>query len=746
MRVYVSGLHSGANPSPGVGTARSIREGYPDAEIIGVDYSTRCSGLHWDGFDDIWLQESWDRIDLDQYAEQVRAILDEGGIWISGMDIEAEWLSRNIGPHPNLLVPPTTTLEQIHKPVRAVGEKYGLLIPPTIRLDEPDWKIHEFCRRNDWEVWMKGPNYEAKLVTNWQSFFKARDYLAHTWSTIDDLLLQAHIAGVEECIAISAHEGRLLDAVYMVKRDVTRENKTWAGKISPLNDDLRALVERIVRDLNWTGGAEMEFVRDLQGRLWLIEMNPRFPAWIHGATLAGHNLPGLLVQATTDTPMNPTKFQNNEFVRVVFEIPARAEYGLPPLQISHISEKSAGLKHPSGMPFLSRRLRGVKKKIPRAPTPHDGQIPQQLLKAIEQLNVETLETPATVLLDSQLEGNIAALIDGLDSARAEGLDFVVAYSIKTDPNSQIMRVMRRHGFYAEAISQLEVKQALSCGFEPSKIVLNGPGMWWPQLETDEPLHAIMCDTIYQLEEIVEGRNPDHPSAEFVGIRIHPPGLNSRFGVTVGDYSQFNRLVEVVRKIPDDQKFGVHLHISSSMIGVRRWQHMFKSLLLWAGSLERLSGTKIHGVDLGGGWFPDDFFEIFLKDLPASVSQIRGMLPNVTEISIEPGKALVQSAVCVVARVINVRESEYYTDIIVDASIADLPQVQIFPHRVLLKTSDGELKNARNGNWRITGRLCMEVDILVNGISFDVIPRVGDWIVFLDAGAYDRSMAYDFGKG
>jgi hypothetical protein len=26
-------------------------------------------------------------------------------------------------------------------------------------------------------------------------------------------------------------------------------------------------------------------------------MNPRFPAWVHGATIAGHNLPALLVEA-----------------------------------------------------------------------------------------------------------------------------------------------------------------------------------------------------------------------------------------------------------------------------------------------------------------------------------------------------------------------------------------------------------------------------------------------------------------
>jgi hypothetical protein len=49
MKIYVSGLYSGGNPQPGVGIARSLREGYPDAILVGVEYSNRSSGIHWPG-------------------------------------------------------------------------------------------------------------------------------------------------------------------------------------------------------------------------------------------------------------------------------------------------------------------------------------------------------------------------------------------------------------------------------------------------------------------------------------------------------------------------------------------------------------------------------------------------------------------------------------------------------------------------------------------------------------------------
>jgi predicted ATP-grasp superfamily ATP-dependent carboligase len=84
----------------------------------------------------------------------------------------------------------------------------------------------------------------------------------------------------------------------------------------------------MVKELNWTGGAELEMVRDLGGQLWLIEMNPRFPAWVHGATIAGHNLPALLIQAATGVTAQPAVTHSDEFTRIVIEVPVRREYPL----------------------------------------------------------------------------------------------------------------------------------------------------------------------------------------------------------------------------------------------------------------------------------------------------------------------------------------------------------------------------------------------------------------------------------
>ena len=84
MKIYISGLYSGTNPQPGVGIARSIRAAYPDAELIGVEYSNRCSGIHWRDFDEIWLQRPWEELNLAAHADVVAKLEARATPWSVG--------------------------------------------------------------------------------------------------------------------------------------------------------------------------------------------------------------------------------------------------------------------------------------------------------------------------------------------------------------------------------------------------------------------------------------------------------------------------------------------------------------------------------------------------------------------------------------------------------------------------------------------------------------------------------------
>jgi diaminopimelate decarboxylase len=59
---------------------------------------------------------------------------------------------------------------------------------------------------------------------------------------------------------------------------------------------------------------------------------------------------------------------------------------------------------------------------------------------------------------------------------------------------------------------------------------------------------------------------------------------------------------------------------------------------------------------------------------------------------------------------------------------------------------GEWQTLTRGKTHLMGRLCMEHDIVATNVKLPEGTRAGDLLVFCDAGGYDRSMSYVFGRG
>lgn len=122
-----------------------------------------------------------------------------------------------------------------------------------------------------------------------------------------------------------------------------------------------------------------------------------------------------------------------------------------------------------------------------------------------------------------------------------------------------------------------------------------------------------------------------------------------------------------------------------------------------------------------------------------------------ELILEPGRALAQSSMALAVRVLEVRRERDGSigDVVVDGSIAELAyhNYTIFPHRVLWHDAVAQqwLPMGR-GTARMLGRLCMEKDILAESLAMPESLAEGDLLVICDAGAYDRSMSYSFGRG
>lgn len=739
MRVFISGVHSGPNPSPGLGTARAIRQAYPNAILVAVDYSTRSSGLHHDIFDDVWLQPSWDELDLEWYLEQIRQRLSlENGIWISGLDLEARWLSQHRFQFERVLVPPSTSLLLTSKPAIAIHSKMPFSVPPYISVSESDWDLLSFCRRFDWQVWLKSPYYEARRVRSWTELELAREELTNTWST-EELFLQAHITGYEESIALCAYKGDLLDCIYMAKRDLTSDGKTWAGKVSEVPLTIYNALKDVIAELNWTGGAELEFVRDNKGILYLIDWNPRFPAWIYGAVIAGHNLPAKLVSVACKQTFIESPPLAQEFTRVVIEIPTRPSLSLPSLNESTKDTFGWSSKHPSGMPLLAKRL-NVNVKTGRSRS-NPLQLQNGIFRELCRLE-DFIQTPQRFFFTNLFRENLLHITDVVQKMSI--LPIKVAYSIKTNPSPDLLRVVLEAGLMAEAISQLEVQLARTVGFAESSIILNGPAKFWPSVTV--PLHslkAIFCDSLEELKHFISS-NVSYPKV--VGVRLRLPFLNSRFGVPIYEPTVYQELVNTLELLPSNQDIGIHFHFASNAIGVTKWWVLLESTLEWARQIEQTSQRQITCLDIGGGWFPDDWATLFLPRLEELAHKARHVLPNLREIICEPGKALVQPFGVLIVRILEIRRMSGHREIVVDGAISDIPEAWSYPHRVLARDGSGTWHIVGKGNDRILGRICMESDIISMNIDLPDVIQAGDILAICDTGGYDRSMSYAFGQG
>lgn len=691
------------------------------------------------------------------YGELIAESLEGGALWVSGTDLEAMWLA-SVFPdgHANLLSPPAGALSRITKPGVEAHKGLPLQIPPYVSTEVSDWDLHAFCRQHDWRVWLKGPYYEAVRTRSWDAFEAVRSALSKVWST-QRLFLQAHVSGYEESIMLCAYKGELLGCVSMRKRELTEEGKTWAGDVTQAPEEFAGPLREIIRDINWSGGAELEMVRDPEGKRWLLEWNPRFPAWMHGATIAGCNLPALLVEAATGIPAEKTPVVSEEFTRVVLEVPVRSRYPLPPLPEPYAGGVGHSMKHPSGMPALAERLHKLNPALmnPNGSADHGVEnngvavVPPSFVHDISGHDFDELQTPSFLFLGTTAAGLFSRASKLARSLSTAGTQVMNGYSIKTNPDERLLKLALDSGFFAEAISLLEVQKALEVGFKPEQVILNGPGKWWPEgMMPKERLHAVFCDSIADLKRVTSAAASGDLQSKIFGVRLRTPHITSRFGIPLETPEDFRALVDSIALLPRDSALGIHFHMASSNIGVRQWWHLYQSMLRWCRSIEKLTGRQIEVLDIGGGWFPDDWHEGRESDFAKAVKQAQAALPHVRQIVSEPGKAMAQPSMALAMRVLEIQEiSDDSTEAVVDGSIAELPMYFFYPHRILRRdAATGELQPLKRGKTRLMGRLCMEHDEVASNVELPEGTQPGDVLIFCDTGGYDRSMSYVFGRG
>ncbi|MCC3160708.1 ATP-grasp domain-containing protein [Hymenobacter sp. 15J16-1T3B] len=308
--IGVTGLNAIDSPGPGVAVIRALRES-PDftVRIIGLSYEALEPGIYMHDVVDKTYQLPYPSAGTQVLLERLGEIHEREGLDVIIPNFDAE-LPNFVRLAPRLaalgirtFLPTLEQLEARDKlNLRAFGEAHGLLVPQQHLLHRAD-ELAQAAEQLGYPLVVKGKFYDATVAHTLEQARKAFHQISAKWGL--PVIAQEFVQGHEiNVAALGDGTGRTLSAVPMRKLYITDKGKAWAG-ITLEDETLLQLARRFVERTGWRGGCELELMRAADGRLFVLEINPRFPAWIYLTVAAGQNQPAALVRLALGLPVYP---------------------------------------------------------------------------------------------------------------------------------------------------------------------------------------------------------------------------------------------------------------------------------------------------------------------------------------------------------------------------------------------------------------------------------------------------------
>ncbi len=310
--IAVTGLNNTDNPGPGVPVIRGLREAESfDVRIIGLVYETLEPGIYMDNVADKIYQIPYPSTGSDVFINRIKQIHSKEKIDVIIPNFDAE-LFTFMKSEKTLLemgiktfLPTIKQFEERHKTeLPEFGEKYGVNIPfskSITNLSDIKKLQYEF----DYPVLVKGKFYDAYLAYTPEQVIEHFNKISAKWGV--PVIIQEFIKGTEvNVIALGDGEGNTIGAVPMRKQYITDKGKAWGG-ITLGDKNLMKITNDLIKKTKWRGGMELEFIKTQENKYYIIEINPRIPAWVYLAVGAGQNLPEALVKLALGETVEPYK-------------------------------------------------------------------------------------------------------------------------------------------------------------------------------------------------------------------------------------------------------------------------------------------------------------------------------------------------------------------------------------------------------------------------------------------------------
>lgn len=359
---------------------------------------------------------------------------------------------------------------------------------------------------------------------------------------------------------------------------------------------------------------------------------------------------------------------------------------------------------------------------------------------------EAVGTPTYVYSSATLTRHYRVFSDAL-----RGVDALICYAVKANPNLAIVRTLGRLGSGADVVSGGELKIALDAGIPAARIVFSGVG------KTEDEIAAALDAGVLQLNaesepelrliaRIAEMRGVVAP----VAIRINPDvdarthakistGLReNKFGI---EWTAAHQVFAWAAGLPSLQVRGVAVHIGSQLTTIAPFEQAFHRLRDLVVML-RADGFAVDRLDLGGG-LGVPYGNEGPPDMPTPEGYGEMVRRTVGDLGcrllFEPGRLLVANAGVLLTRVLFVKEGATRTFVIVDAGMNDLLRPALYEafHDIVPVRQSPPDEPVCSVD--VVGPVCETADTFARARALPTV-AAGDLLAIRTAGAYGAAMA------
>ena len=331
----------------------------------------------------------------------------------------------------------------------------------------------------------------------------------------------------------------------------------------------------------------------------------------------------------------------------------------------------------------------------------------------------------------------------------------VHYALKANGNGALLRVLRGEGAAPEVVSLGEIVTALRAGWRGDEILFTSSSKGPDEIAKAVEIGAILnIDSRDELEQAAA-------SAAAAGRRVRisfriNPGVDphtlhhintgipeAKFGLHL-DGGLARAAYDRAKELPTVAITGIHCHIGSQIMETDGYVETARKMLGFVVELKRDLGLSLEFVDLGGGLavpYHDGEEGLAPAALATALAPLwseamAALGGDTPALWLEPGRFFVAPSGFLVTRVNSVKTTPLKTFVNVNAGSNTLlrPAMYAAHHRARVVGASGTPEILD-----VAGDVCETGDILAAERRLPR-PRPGEFVVFLDTGAYGFAMA------